>query len=433
MVTLVISQYTYNNSVLTHLEHKWQAMGKPTEWRLVEVGPGRGTLMSDLLRGTSASKTSKGVFDGFRKGIREVNLVEISPLLAKIQAENLGCDKSSFEKMLHDNGGTLDIKSNEDAEKSSLRLFSDKHETTFAWHSELASVPQDMPEIIIMHELFDALPVHQFVKANKISVQESTNDIAEDVNNSRDKRMWRERLIDVVHENDILTPHHFRFVLSPGPTPASYTILERRLKMMTAREENSVDTLTGLEVCPRAIALVEDLALRASKTGGASLIIDYGSDKPISNSSLRGIRKHEFVHPLSMPGVSDLSCGVDFSALSDAVENLKRQSKNDSEDREKNIEVGNLRSSCYGPITQSAFFLSMGIIPRMEQLGRNAKSDKQIEDIRRGFIRLVGSDPGLQEEDKSKKDETIDKAESMGNSYLCFAISADGIGKPAGF
>lgn len=32
----------------------WQQLGKPQSLRLVELGPGRGTLMADLLRSTAA-------------------------------------------------------------------------------------------------------------------------------------------------------------------------------------------------------------------------------------------------------------------------------------------------------------------------------------------------------------------------------------------
>ena len=47
----------------------WQQLGQPEQLRLIELGPGRGTLMADLLRGTQ-------VFAPFQKALR-VHLVEV--------------------------------------------------------------------------------------------------------------------------------------------------------------------------------------------------------------------------------------------------------------------------------------------------------------------------------------------------------------------
>ena len=49
----------------------WESMGKPEKIRLVELGPGRGTLMHDILRVASR-------FSGFHQAL-ELHLVEMSP------------------------------------------------------------------------------------------------------------------------------------------------------------------------------------------------------------------------------------------------------------------------------------------------------------------------------------------------------------------
>ncbi len=69
-------------------------------------------------------------------------------------------------------------------------------------------------------------------------------------------------------------PHHFRFVLSPGPTIASRAFTK-------GIEGNVGDTL---EVCPEAVVMAENMSKHIEKNGGAALIIDYGEDKMISES-----------------------------------------------------------------------------------------------------------------------------------------------------
>lgn len=98
----------------------WQQMGSPENVRVVELGPGRGTLMSDALR---AAK----VVGDFHAAL-VVHLVEISPKLQQAQEQLLG-------------GLGVPI----------------------LWHSALAEVPSG-PVIIIANEFIDALPVHQAVK-----------------------------------------------------------------------------------------------------------------------------------------------------------------------------------------------------------------------------------------------------------------------------
>ncbi len=96
----------------------WQAMGAPERIALVELGPGRGTLMRDVLRAVR-------VMPGFADAVR-VHLVEMSPALRKVQEETLaGCG------------------------------------VEVSWHVDLAEVPRG-PAIVVANEFFDALPVHHY-------------------------------------------------------------------------------------------------------------------------------------------------------------------------------------------------------------------------------------------------------------------------------
>mgnify|MGYP000704596584 CR=1 FL=1 len=99
----------------------WKQMGAPENVRLIELGPGRGTLMKDALR---AAK----VMPAFREAV-VLHLVEISPALEAQQERTL--------------------------EHLSLPMF---------WHPALEDVPAG-PSIIVANEFFDALPVNQAVKS----------------------------------------------------------------------------------------------------------------------------------------------------------------------------------------------------------------------------------------------------------------------------
>ena len=98
----------------------WQAMGSPEPVALVELGPGRGTLMADALR------AARGV-PAFRAALR-VHLVEASPVLQRRQAETLAVQ------------GVEPV-----------------------WHGDLDGLP-DGPAIVVANEFFDALPIVQLVR-----------------------------------------------------------------------------------------------------------------------------------------------------------------------------------------------------------------------------------------------------------------------------
>jgi NADH dehydrogenase [ubiquinone] 1 alpha subcomplex assembly factor 7 len=98
------------------LADRWLAMANPAPVRLVELGPGRGTLMADALRAT------RGV-PGFHAAL-DLHLVETNAPLRE-------------------------------AQRAALNGFAP------TWHERLDDVPAG-PLLLIANEFFDALPVRQF-------------------------------------------------------------------------------------------------------------------------------------------------------------------------------------------------------------------------------------------------------------------------------
>ena len=93
------------------LAERWVAAGVPEPARLVELGPGRGTMMTDMLRSMRAANWWPNV-----------KLVETSPALRAVQSR---CQPAAVH------------------------------------HDKLADVPDDAPLFLIANEFFDALPVRQ--------------------------------------------------------------------------------------------------------------------------------------------------------------------------------------------------------------------------------------------------------------------------------
>jgi SAM-dependent MidA family methyltransferase len=98
----------------------WHLMGQPENVRIVELGPGRGTMMLDALRAAQ-------VMPAFRAAI-VVHLVEISPVL-------------QHQQQMAFSGGDVPV----------------------VWHQSFGEVPEG-PAIVLANEFIDALPVNQAVK-----------------------------------------------------------------------------------------------------------------------------------------------------------------------------------------------------------------------------------------------------------------------------
>ena len=378
------------------LQH--EALGSPGTLRVVEFGPGRGTLMADLLRGTSK-------FEKFRSAV-SVHLIEVSPALREVQARTLRCvdvettsaaaDDSGArvrvpKNALEGEGGEVDKKSGGDGPsgEAHTRGTSEISGAKVFWHDGLESVPNG-PTLVICHEFFDALPVRQF---------------------QRTDRGWCEKLVTIDAElastaetvEETTPRRELAMVLSPGPTPASHMLVPRRLKGLPKEQ---ADSLRLLELSPPSMTLWDKLADRIEKNSGAVLAIDYGEEGPLGNT-LEAIKDHKFVHVLDSPGEADLSAYVDFGALRQIVEEKPQRGV-----------------TCYGPVTQQQLLLSLGLVARLEQLVENAASEDQANALVKGCERLVGDGAGNAE---------TGEPPGMGVRYKAMCMVSRGLPKPVGF
>jgi len=97
----------------------WLKLGSPAPVTLVELGPGRGTLMKDALR---AARVAPAFLDA-----ASIALVEVSEALRRVQRDTLG-------------GANV------------------------RWYAQLEDVETVGPVIVVANEFFDALPIRQLVR-----------------------------------------------------------------------------------------------------------------------------------------------------------------------------------------------------------------------------------------------------------------------------
>lgn len=103
------------------LVQAWQAQGSPEKTRIVEIGPGRGTLMSDALR--VIARLAPDLYAG-----ATIHMVETSARLRDVQRQTLVRIKQRIN-----------------------------------WHDAFEEIPAGFT-LMVANELFDAIPIRQFVK-----------------------------------------------------------------------------------------------------------------------------------------------------------------------------------------------------------------------------------------------------------------------------
>ncbi|EGN98843.1 hypothetical protein SERLA73DRAFT_55110, partial [Serpula lacrymans var. lacrymans S7.3] len=316
------------------LLERWMsdARAKEQNFRLVELGPGRGTLMDDILRVVSQ-------FPNLRQKLKSVHLVETSQSMRTLQEQKL-------RRVCQSNGWEI------------------------FWHDSAVDIPQGTGEytMLVAHEFFDALPVHVLEKT---------------------QQGWHEVLIDIAQ-----SPVD-RFSVKTNPSPLlinqpSMTSLSARWKRVLSPTPTAISTLLGF-ASPRFNALpigarieVSAVTMKTARQigemiqeGGSALIIDYGKDN-VFGDSLRvsdirvllvcAFKNHKIVDIFHRPGECDITANVDFAFLKDTMSDIV---------------------TTHGPIPQSTFLARLGMQLRIDALVRAAKSPERRETIEQAAKRLI--------------------------------------------
>lgn len=275
------------------LVHAWQQHGTPKQTVIVEIGPGRGTMMSDVLR--VVRRLSPELYTA-----ASVHLVETSERLRKVQAETLVV-----------------------------------HGEKVQWHTSFETLPEGFL-LLAANELFDAIPIRQFV---------------------RTPQGFRERMVGLDADDEL--------TFAAGVAGIDPTLLPTPAQ--------AVPEGTIFEIAPARDAVMAALCERLKIGGGTAVIIDYGHLATNYGDTLQALLDHQYDPPLANPGRADLTSHVDF-------EQLARRAKNDG------LQINGLAH-------QGDFLIGLGLLERAAALGREKDAATQ-EGIREDVERLARSGEG---------------------------------------
>ncbi len=235
----------------------WQRAGSPNPFRLVELGPGRGTLMQDALR---ATKSVPGFHDALT-----VHFVEISPVLRDEQKKRVP------GAVWHEDRVALfpyilpgyDFRDATSAHRARTLREEDADET---------------PLIVIANEFFDALPIDHLLcfedNATSLAIGHAEPDT----------------LVHVVWIGEDVRPFD------------------------PERDTNI------LEFSNETLDIAKSIATSLIRKTGAALFIDYGYvEDQVHGNTLQAMRAQKYCDPLESPGAADLTAHVDFVAMREQV------------------------------------------------------------------------------------------------------------------
>ncbi|MCP4184464.1 MAG: class I SAM-dependent methyltransferase [Hyphomicrobiales bacterium] len=273
----------------------WHTLNCPDPVQIVELGPGRGTMINDIIR---SIKTSQKFSDA-----TEIRLVETSPSM-----------------------------------KSEQQLKLAEHSISIQWVENIEELPP-IPAIFIANEFLDAIPFRQFVK---------TID------------GWRELCVGLNGDNQ---PENNQLAFVVGSSGLEENLLP------PGHENEPIGAIFEHAPAREAISIL--IAQHINTQGGAALIIDYGHEISGFGDTFQAVQSHQPISTLTNPGHCDLTCHVDFQAISDvAIQN--------------GLKAGSI-------LTQQDFLLAMGLLERAGRLGHDKSASVQ-QKIQQDVHRLVADD-----------------------------------------
>ena len=240
----------------------WKYLGKPKKIFLVELGPGDASRCLDLL------KTFKK-FKNFYNSV-EINLLEISDKLKNIQKVKINNKKVKWIKKINQiNSG---------------------------------------PIIFIANEFFDALPIKQIYKKNKL---------------------FFERHVSLSADNKKLIFLNKK---------ANKTLIKR------IKDLSLISSGSTIEYPIEALKFLDDISKKINKFNGGLLTFDYGYRRKVNKDTLQSVKKHKYTNLLFAPGHSDITSHINFKLFSEFL-------------KKKNLNTTKI-------INQSEFLKRIGILER---------------------------------------------------------------------
>lgn len=227
---------------------------------LVEFGPGRGTLMHDMLRSFKSMPAELN--------LKEVVLVEASQKLIDIQKDHL----------------------------------KDSH-IPIRWVASATELPQS-PCYIVANEFFDALPIRQFV-----SKGEEWHEKVLEV--KHDKLEWK------TTEPSNLSASCHQFISSSQRRSRSMVTASANGKIDPGlhRDDGMI-----LEYPEAGIHTMHAMSKHIAAHGGMLVAIDYGHTEHAFGDTLQAVKQHQCVEVLSNIGEADITAHVNFTLMKEVAQ-----------------------------------------------------------------------------------------------------------------